>query len=118
MGPTVAWPTCGSTNPVYVITSLAVSGSSTRKMVQAEVALDPAQPFPYGLYATGTSCLHPALRLNGGGNCNPFTDSFNRDTPVVASTPRGRYEWSNGGGLLDGHAQGGGQVGVRSSAPS
>src|SRR5260370_12941673 len=118
MGPTVACPTCGSTNPVYVITSLAVSGSSTRKMVQAEVALDPAQPFPYGLYATGTSCLPPALSLNGGGNSNPFTDSFNSATPGVPSTPTGGDVGSNGGVLLDGHAQVGGQVGVLSSAPS
>src|SRR5262249_8604624 len=80
-----------SAKPVYVLTSRGVSGiNNTRKMVQAEVALDPAQPFPYGLYATGTAC--PSLNLNGGGNSNPFTDSFttaNGGTYNTTNTPTG-----------------------------
>ena len=110
-----------SANPVYVITSLAVSGVSTRKMVQAEVALDPAQPFPYGLYATGNSCAPPALNLFGGGNSNPFTDSFttaNGGTYASTNTPTGGDVGSNGGVLLSGHAMVGGLVGVLSTAPS
>jgi Tfp pilus assembly protein PilX len=110
-----------SANPVYVLTSLAVTGTSTRKMVQAEVALNPSQPFPYGLYATGNSCLPPALSLNGGGNSNPFTDSFttaNGGTYGTTNTPTGGDVGSNGGVLLAGHAQVGGIIGVLSSAPS
>lgn len=110
-----------SANPVYVITSLGVSGASTRKMVQAEVALDPAQPFPYGLYATGNSCLPPALSLNGGGSSNPFTDSYNSangGTYANTNTPTGGDVGSNGGVLLNGHAMVGGTIGVLSSAPS
>ena len=108
-----------STNPVYVITSLAVSGVSTRKMVQADVALNPAQPFPWGLYATGTTC--PALTLNGGGNSNPFTDSYssaNGGTYATTNTPTGGDVGANGGVLLNGHAQVGGKVAVLSTAPS
>jgi Tfp pilus assembly protein PilX len=104
-----------STNPVYVITSLAVTGVSTRKMVQAEVALDPAQPFPYGLYATGNSCAPPALNLHGGGTTDPFTDSFttaNGGTYATTNTPTGGDVGSNGGVGLSGHAEVGGLVSV------
>ena len=108
-----------SANPVYVLTSLAVSGVSTRKMVQAEVALNPAQPFPYGLYATGTGCPpNAALSLNGGGNSNPFTDSFssaNGGTYATTNTPTGGDVGSNGGVSLSGHAMVGGLVGVLST---
>jgi len=46
-------PAIKSATPVYQVTALAVSSTgSTRKMVQAEVAQSPAQPFNYGLYAT------------------------------------------------------------------
>ena len=108
-----------SNSPVYVITSLAVSGTNTRKMVQAEAALDPTQPFPYGLYATGTAC--PSLTLNGGGNSNPFTDSFNSangGTYNNTNNPTGGDVGANGGVLLEGHSMVGGTVGVLSSAPS
>ncbi len=109
-----------SANPVYVLTSLGVSGNNnTRKMVQAEVALDPSQPFPYGLYATGTAC--PSLSLNGGGNSNPFTDSFtsaNGGTYNTTNTPTGGDVGANGGVLLNGHSMVGGIVGVLSTAPS
>lgn len=110
-----------STNPVYVITSLAVSGVSTRKMVQAEVALDPSQPFPYGLYATGNSCAPPALNLHGGGATNPFTDSFtsaNGGSYATTNTPTGGDVGSNGGVGLSGHAEVGGLVSVLSQAAS
>src|SRR5260370_8775811 len=59
-----------------MITALAVSSTgTTRKMVQAEVAQPPAQPFTYGLYATSTAC--PAINFHGGGNQDPSTDSYN-----------------------------------------
>jgi hypothetical protein len=116
MGPTAACPTCGSTNPVYMITALAVSSTgSARKMVQAEVALPPAQPFPYGLFATGTAC--PTMTFSGGGNSNPATDSYNSangGTYTNTNAPTGGDVGANGGISLTGHAQIGGAVGVQS----
>jgi Tfp pilus assembly protein PilX len=114
MGPTVACPTCGSTNPVYVITSLAVTGTSTRKMVQAEVALDPSQPFPYGLYATGTAC--PSLTMTG----NAITDSYNSQNGAYGGGNvfnTGGDVGANGGISLSGNATVGGAIGVLSTNP-
>jgi Tfp pilus assembly protein PilX len=102
-------------NPVYVITSLGVSGSGTRKMVQAEVALDPLQPFPYGLYATGTAC--PALTMVG----NALTDSFttaNGGSYGTTHSNQGGDVGSNGGVSLNGNATIGGAIGVQNFAPS
>jgi len=102
-------------NPVYVITSLAVSGNSTRKMVQAEVALDPPQPFPYGLYATGTTC--PALTMVG----NALTDSFttaNGGTYGASQSNQGGDVGANGGVALNGNATVGGAIGVQNFAPT
>jgi len=116
MGPTVLCPTCGSTNPVYMITSLAANATgSTRKMVQTEVALAPAQPFPYGLYATGTVC--PALNMHG----NPITDSFNsKNGGTYAGTQSNNFGdvGSNGGVSLSGNATVGGAIGVVNMLPS
>jgi hypothetical protein len=108
-----------SANPVYVITSMGVTGSGTRKMVQAEVALDPAQPFPYGLYATGNTC--PSLTFSGGGSTDPATDSFttaNGGTYATTNTPTGGDVGSNGGVSLQGHSQIGGAIGVQSLSPA
>jgi hypothetical protein len=106
-----------SANPVYMITSLAVSpAGTTRRMVQAEVALSPAQPFPYGLFATGTVC--PALTINGGGNTDPATDSYstaNNGTYASTQTNTLGDVGSNGGVLLNGHSQVGGAVAVPST---
>lgn len=102
--------------PVFMITSMAASASgSTRRMVQAEVALPPAQPFPYGLFATGTSC--PALNLHGGGNTNPFTDSYNSKAGPYSnnnSSDTGGAVGANGGVSLSGHSMVGGNIGVQS----
>jgi hypothetical protein len=108
-----------STNPVYMITSLAASASgTTRRMVQAEVALSPAQPFPYGLFATGTAC--PSLNFHGGGNSDPATDSFNTANngtySNTASNTLGDVG-ANGGVSLSGHSEIGGAVAVPSLAP-
>ncbi|HWY08526.1 MAG TPA: pilus assembly PilX N-terminal domain-containing protein [Candidatus Acidoferrales bacterium] len=109
-------PAIKSATPVYMITALAVSSTgSTRRMVQAEVAQAPAQPFNYGVYATSTAC--PAINFHGGGNGNPATDSY--------SSKNGSYSNNNsfntggnvgaiGGVSLSGHAQIGGNVGVQS----
>src|ERR1700751_6361921 len=99
-----------------MINALAVSSTgATRKMVQAEVALPPAQPFPYGMFATGTNC--PALTFSGGGNSNPATDSYNSKNGAYG----GNNQFNTGGSVgaiggvsLNGHAQIGGNVGVQS----
>jgi Tfp pilus assembly protein PilX len=102
--------------PVYMITSLAATATgSTRRMVQAEVALPPAQPFPYGLFATGTSC--PAINLHGGGNTNPFTDAYNSKAGAYGGANQsltGGAVGANGGVSLSGHAMVGGNIGIQS----
>jgi hypothetical protein len=109
-------PVIKSATPVYMITALAVSSTgSARKMVQAEVAQPPAQPFNYGLYATSTAC--PALNFHGGGNSNPATDSYNSKNGNYG----GNNQFNTGGSVgaiggvsLNGHSQIGGNVGVQS----
>ena len=105
-----------STNPVYMITSLAANASgSTRRMVQTEVALSPAQPFPYGLFATGTTC--PALNFHGGGNSDPATDSFttaNNGTYATTQSDTLGDVGANGGVALSGHSEIGGAIAVPS----
>jgi Tfp pilus assembly protein PilX len=102
--------------PVYMLTSMAATATgSTRRMVQAEVALPPAQPFPYGLFATGTSC--PAINLHGGGNSNPFTDAYNSKAGPYGGgnlSVTGGAIGANGGVSLSGHASVGGNIGVQS----
>jgi Tfp pilus assembly protein PilX len=102
--------------PVYMLTSMAATASgSTRRMVQAEVALPPAQPFPYGLFATGTAC--PAINLHGGGNTNPFTDAYNSKAGPYGGgnlSDTGGAIGANGGVSLSGHASVGGNIGVQS----
>lgn len=62
-------------NPVYMVTSLAVSVRGTRRMIQQEMAQDPSPSlgFPYGLFATGTGC--GALNLGGGAQTFSFNSS-------------------------------------------
>src|SRR6267378_261675 len=102
--------------PVYMITSMAASATgSTRRMVQAEVALPPAQPFGYGLFATGTSC--PAINLHGGGNTNPFTDAYSSKAGPYGGgnlSATGGAIGANGGVSLTGHAMVGGNIGIQS----
>jgi hypothetical protein len=106
-----------SATPVYIVTALAVSATgSTRKMVQAEVAQPPAQPFNYGLYATSTAC--PAINFHGGGNQNPSTDSYNSKNGAYGSNGNQFFTGGSvgaiGGVSLSGHSQIGGNVGVQS----
>jgi Tfp pilus assembly protein PilX len=109
-------PAIKSATPVYMITALAVSSTgSARKMVQAEVAQPPAQPFNYGLYATSTAC--PALNFHGGGNSDPATDSYNSKNGNYG----GQNQFNTGGSVgaiggvsLSGHSQIGGNIGVQS----
>src|ERR1700739_4095894 len=110
-------PAIKSATPVYIITALAVSSTgTTRKMVQAEVAQPPAQPFNYGLYATSTAC--PAVNFHGGGNQNPSTDSYNSKNGAYGSNGNTFFTGGSvgaiGGVSLSGHSQIGGNVGVQS----
>ena len=120
MAPSLVCPTCASATSVYMITALAASSTgTTRRMVQAEVAQPPAQPFPYGLYATGTSC--PALNFHGGGGQPPATDSFNSaNGGTYAGTQSNTLGdiGANGGVLLGGNSLIGGSVAVPSLLPS
>jgi hypothetical protein len=94
--------------PVYLITSLAVSSTGARKIVQSEVAPSPAQPFPYGLFGTGTTCGTVVFTGNGQ------TDSFSSKDGGYANTHKqtGGDVGANGGVSLTGNAKIGGSVGV------
>jgi hypothetical protein len=110
-------PAIKSATPVYIVTALAVSSTgTTRKMVQAEVAQPPAQPFNYGLYATSTAC--PAINFHGGGNSNPSTDSYNSKNGAYGSNGNQFFTGGSvgaiGGVSLSGHSMIGGNVGVQS----
>jgi hypothetical protein len=110
-------PAIKSATPVYMITALAVSSTgTTRKMVQAEVAQPPAQPFTYGLYATSTAC--PAINFHGGGNQNPSTDSYNSKNGAYDSNGNKFFTGGSvgaiGGVSLSGHSEIGGNIGVQS----
>ncbi len=82
-----------SADPVFLLTSLAVSSAASpregaRQMVQAEVALTPGSPFPFGLFATSNSCS--AITLNGGS----ITDGYH------SLDPSGNI-WPYGGSNVD-----------------
>lgn len=84
-------------NNVYILTALGVSSdapNAARKVLQAEVALNPTSPFPYGLFATSNAC--PAITFTGN---NPSTDSYttaNNGTYASTKTPTGGDVGSNG----------------------
>ena len=77
-------------NPVYLITSLAVTANGARRLVQQELAQTPLTSFPYGLFATGTGCS--SLKLGGGAK----TYSFNSATESPASNPPSNATTSGG----------------------
>jgi hypothetical protein len=80
-------------NPVYLLTSLAVSATGTRRVVQAEIAQTPlSSNQPGGLFATGAGC-NPAP-LSFGGNVT--TGSFNSATEGSATNPPSNLALSNG----------------------
>ncbi len=82
-------------NPVYLVTSLAVSVTGTRRMIQQEIAQDPSPSvgFPYGLFATGTGC--GALNLGGGAQ----TFSFNSASISPPGIPTGAQISTSGGNV-------------------
>jgi hypothetical protein len=78
--------------PVYLITSLAVSqaagsANGSRKLVQAEVAMNPSANFPAGMFGTGNGCGD--ISFTG----NATTDSFDG-----SKGPYGPNNSSNTGG--------------------
>jgi hypothetical protein len=60
-------------NPVYMVTSLAVSPSGARRLVQEEMAQSPGGTQPGGMYAVGNGC--GALSLSGGAKTYSFNSS-------------------------------------------
>jgi len=77
-------------NPVFMVTSLAVTPSGARRLVQQEIAQTPITGFPYGAFATGTGC--GALTLSGGAK----TFSFNSATENPPSNPPNNTSTSGG----------------------
>jgi hypothetical protein len=69
-------------NPVYLVTSLAVSSTGTRRLIQEELAQTPSAGQPGGLFATGTGCGSP-LVMHG----NMATASFNSATENPPTVP-------------------------------
>jgi hypothetical protein len=104
---------CGGANPpltqVYLLTSLAVSSTGARKVLQADVALNPSIPLPYGLYGTGTGCN--TVTFTGNGNTDSFT-SANGGTYANTQSNTGGNVGSNGGVSLVGNANIGGSLGI------
>lgn len=99
---------------VYLITALGVSPTGARKMVQAESALTPNPPFPYGLFATSNVC--PALTFKGS---NASTDSYTTaggGTYAKNKTNTGGDVGSNGGVDVQ-NGKIGGTVGVLQAPP-
>lgn len=96
-------------NPVYLITALAVTpNTNARKMVQGEVALNPAQPFPYGLFATGTGCS--AVSLSGNISTDSYTTASG-GTYSTTKTSTGGDVGANGNVYANGSVSIGGSVG-------
>jgi hypothetical protein len=78
-------------NPVYMVTSLAVSPSGARRLVQEEMAQSPGGTQPGGMYAVGNGCS--ALSMSGGAT----TYSFNSSTePGGPQNPPNNVQNSGG----------------------
>jgi Tfp pilus assembly protein PilX len=95
--------------PVYLVTSLGVSSTGARKMVQADVAMNPSTAFPYGMYGTGTGCGDVTFAGNA------VTDSFDSSKGNYAGTKsnNGGDVGSNGNVAINGNnATIGGMLGV------
>jgi Tfp pilus assembly protein PilX len=70
-------------NPVYLLTSLAISQNGARRMVQEEISVTPHGNAPYGLYATSSGC--GAITMGGGSSTYAF-DSSTAGGAVTAGT--------------------------------
>lgn len=106
--------------PVYILTALAVAptpGTTTgaRKLVQAEVALNPSSAFNYGLFGTGVGCGDVNFTGNG------YTDSYNGSLGPYGpnnNNNSGGNVGSNGNVSLGGNGTIGGNVGVQPNGPN
>jgi hypothetical protein len=98
-------------NPVYLIAALSANPlTSSRRLVQSEVALAPTPPFPYGMFATGTGCN--ALQLGGGATTDSYTTAGG-GTYSTTKTNTGGDVGSNGNVYLNGSSTLiGGAIGV------
>ena len=105
-----------SANPVYLLTSLAVSSTGTRRVVQAEIAQTPlSSNQPGGLFATGVGCS-PAP-LNFGGNIT--TGSFNSSTESTPTNPPSNLALSGGNvGANGGISVGGSSAAINGTVAS
>ena len=104
---------CGGANPpltqVYLLTSLAVSSTGARKVLQADVALTPSTPLPFGLFGTGQGCN--TVTFTGNGSTDSFTSAGGGTYATTQSTTGGNVG-SNGGVSLVGNANIGGSLGI------
>lgn len=96
-------------NPVYLVTGLGVAPNGARKVVQAEIALSPTPPFPYGMFATSPAC--PAISFSGNP---PSTDSYTTAGGQTYATTKSNTggDIGSNGGVDIGNGNVGGIVGV------
>lgn len=112
--------------PVYMLTALAVSPtpgstSGARKLVQAEVALNPSSAFNYGLFGTGQGCGD--VNFTGNGSTDSYDGSkgaYGASLPGGGTNvnPTGGDIGSNGNVSLGGNASIGGSIGVLPNGPN
>jgi|SRR5579859_266413 len=101
--------------PVYLITSLAVSPSgTTRRMVQMETSLGMNYTPSYSIFGASNAC--PAVVFTGNGKTAGFTAVPGNTTnpPPSADLTSGADIGSNGGIAMGGNATIAGQAGVAS----
>ena len=87
--PVASTSNCASigANPVYLLTSLAVSATGTRRLIQAEIAQTPLiSNQPAGLFATGTTCSPQPLNVGGNMTTGSFTSAGVSNTNPVLPT--------------------------------
>jgi hypothetical protein len=94
---------------VYLLTSLAVSSTGARKLLQADVALNPSTKLPFGLFGTGSGCN--VVSFTGNGKTDSFS-SANNGTYDKTHTDTGGSVGANGNVSLVGNANIGGVVAV------
>ena len=70
-------------NPVYLITALGIAPNGARKVVQAEIALTPSAPSPYGFWATQM----PAQQSHSAATAPPIVI---QRPAILQQTPRPR----------------------------
>lgn len=103
---------------VYLLAALGISSNApnaARKMVQAEVALTPTPPFPYGLFATSNAC--PAISFNGSNASTNSYTTANGGTYATTQVNTGGDVGSNGGVSVQ-NGSVGGIVGVLQPPPA